>query len=134
MASNSYTADAEDRKMKRSIHAPCVYTAWNEYLKKDTEFYPAVGCSYDCKRCGWNPDVAAERIARIKEEMEGGHGMNQILTLCDKCSADLSEGYRLKKLTNATTELKKNCEVCGRKGSPYELSRYLISSKKKGAQ
>lgn len=58
--------------------------------------------------------------------------MNQILTLCDKCSSDLSSGYRVKKLTTATTELKKNCEVCGRKGSPYDLSRYLISSKKKG--
>lgn len=58
--------------------------------------------------------------------------MNQILTLCDKCSADLGEGYRLKKLTTATTELKKNCENCGIKGDRFSLSRYLISSKKKG--
>lgn len=60
--------------------------------------------------------------------------MNKLLTLCDKCSEEMAFGYRVKKLTTATTELKKNCEKCGMKGGPYTLSRYLISSKKKGAQ
>lgn len=58
--------------------------------------------------------------------------MDRILTLCEKCRGDMSEGYRVKKITVATTELKKTCEKCGMKGSPYTLARYLIQSKKKG--
>lgn len=58
--------------------------------------------------------------------------MNRILTLCEKCREAMAESYRVKKLTVATTELKKACENCGMKGSPYVLSRYLIQQKKKG--
>lgn len=59
--------------------------------------------------------------------------MNQILTLCYKCSSELSEVYRMKELAAATTELKMKCELCKKKGSKDTLSRYLISPKKKGA-
>ena len=59
--------------------------------------------------------------------------VDKILTLCEKCREDMEAGYRVKKLTTATTELKKACENCGRKGGPYVLSRYLIQQKKKGA-
>lgn len=58
--------------------------------------------------------------------------MDKILTLCEKCRAELSIGYKVKPLTAATTELKKACENCGMKGSPYVLSRYLVEPKKKG--
>lgn len=64
MASNDYVSDAESRKTKRNNKAPCMYIAWSDHYHKDMEFYPAVNCSYECDRCGWNPAVAKDRIAR----------------------------------------------------------------------
>lgn len=58
--------------------------------------------------------------------------MDRILTLCEKCQKELDEGYRVKRLTFATTELKKACENCGMKGSSYVLARYMVENKKKG--
>ena len=58
--------------------------------------------------------------------------VDKILTLCEKCREAMEVGYRVKKLTTATTERKKACENCGMKGGPYVLSQYLIQ-KKKGA-
>lgn len=55
--------------------------------------------------------------------------VDKILTLCEKCRETLAAGYRVKKLTVATTDLKKTCENCGKKCSPYVLSRYLIQQK-----
>ena len=72
MAREGYVSEAEDRKMKRSIRAPCVYTAWNNILKQETEFYPAVWCEHDCAHCGWNPLVAEARLAKIRARLEGG--------------------------------------------------------------
>ena len=61
--------------------------------------------------------------------------MDKILTLCEKCRAEFDGAYKVRRLTDATTELKKACENCGMKGSPYVLSRYLIYGKKpKGAK
>lgn len=55
--------------------------------------------------------------------------MNTILTLCESCAQTYSESYRTKKLTEATTELKKNCECCNKRDDKYTLARYLISGK-----
>ena len=55
--------------------------------------------------------------------------MNKIVTLCPTCADTMKSGYSVKKITNATTALKKQCENCGMKGSAYFLSRYLISKK-----
>ena len=72
MGRDDFTAEAEARRAKRDIRAPCMYKAWNEVQRKDTEFYPAVDCDCECSHCGWNPEVAARRIARLKERMQGG--------------------------------------------------------------
>jgi hypothetical protein len=53
--------------------------------------------------------------------------MKVILTLCPKCAEIYSAGYRVKVVPKATTELKKSCENCGRKGGV--LDRYLVQSK-----
>lgn len=58
--------------------------------------------------------------------------MSQILTLCESCAQAMATGYKTKKLTDATTELKKACENCKMKGNKYTLSRYLVQPKKKG--
>ena len=55
--------------------------------------------------------------------------MKSILTLCGSCAWLYGESYRMKKLTDATTELKKNCECCKKKGDKYTLARYLIQRK-----
>lgn len=55
--------------------------------------------------------------------------MNKIVTLCPTCADTMKSGYSVKKVPNATTALKKQCENCGMKGSAYFLSRYLISKK-----
>lgn len=60
--------------------------------------------------------------------------MNKILTLCDKCSQEMAVGFKTKRLFEVTTELKKACENCGKKGDKYSLARFLIQSKKKGGE
>ena len=55
--------------------------------------------------------------------------MNTILTLCETCAGLYGESYRAKKLTTATTELKKACERCKKKGDKYTLARYLIQGR-----
>ena len=70
MASNDYVTEAESRQTKKQMKAPCVYVAWNDMLNKDTDFYPAVNCSYDCAHCGWNPEVKQKRVEKIVAELE----------------------------------------------------------------
>lgn len=72
MPSNDYASEAEERRKKRESKAPCVYSAWNEVLHKDTDFYPTVNCSYDCDHCGWNPEVKLRRLEKIKSNLKGG--------------------------------------------------------------
>lgn len=72
MSRADFEMEAEERKSKTSIHAPCVYIAWNESKRRDVECYPAVTCSCECHRCGWNPEVADARIAQLKERLQIG--------------------------------------------------------------
>ena len=58
------------RKTKPAISAPCVYEVWDEVRNKDVPVYPAVNCSYGCDRCGWNPEVKEQRIAKIRESLQ----------------------------------------------------------------
>ena len=55
--------------------------------------------------------------------------MNTVLTLCENCAALYGGSYRTKKLAETTTELKKACERCKKKGNKYTLARYLIQRK-----
>lgn len=72
MKRSDYEIEAEERRSKVAIRAPCMYKKWNEVQHRDTEYYPAVSCSCECERCGWNPEVAAARIARLKERLQMG--------------------------------------------------------------
>ena len=72
MPSNDYVSDAEDRKVKRTILAPCVYKAKNDLTNKIQDFYPAVNCDYRCDCCGWNPEVAKARVERMTREYAEG--------------------------------------------------------------
>jgi len=64
--------EAEERRTKRSIRAPCVYNIWSDVKNREIEWYPAVSCSCECDKCGWNPKVAAARINRLKERLNIG--------------------------------------------------------------
>lgn len=57
--------------------------------------------------------------------------MDKIVTLCPKCRALYEANFRVRLATNATTELKKQCEECKMKGSSLTLARYLITKKGK---
>lgn len=72
MSRSDFESEVEERRSKKAIRGPCVYTAWNEVKHRDTEFYPAVSCDCECDKCGWNPAVAAVRIARLKERLQMG--------------------------------------------------------------
>lgn len=61
---------ANVKKAKDIIHAPCAYEGWSDMLKRDTRFYPAVDCDYDCEHCGWNPVVALRRKEKMRNELE----------------------------------------------------------------
>ena len=56
--------------------------------------------------------------------------MNTILTLCHYCAEDFkaAPGMRIKPVSRATTEKKKCCEQCRRKGS---FERYHVKSGKR---
>lgn len=57
------------RNSKNGLRAPCMFIRWDERKQTDVEVYPAVTCEYQCNSCGWNPEVAAERIERRKNEL-----------------------------------------------------------------
>ncbi len=48
---------------KASIHAPCLFISKGKNGKRE-DSYPGIGCSLDCKSCGWNPE---EKKRRLKE-------------------------------------------------------------------
>lgn len=54
------------RNSKNGLRAPCMFIRWDERKHADIEAYPAVSCDYNCDHCGWNPDVAADRVERLK--------------------------------------------------------------------
>lgn len=72
MGQSDFEIEYEERRHKRLIRAPCVYTKWNEAQQREAELYPAVFCSHECDKCGWNPKVAAARITRLKERLNIG--------------------------------------------------------------
>ena len=59
-----------ERRDKRLIQAPCAYRALDPVTKRMRDFYPPVSCLFDCKHCGWNPEVKAKRVAKMLAEVE----------------------------------------------------------------
>ena len=49
--------------------APCAYIGYDEVLKKNRPFYPAVACNGACYQCGWNPEVKEKRVRKMQEEI-----------------------------------------------------------------
>ena len=47
---------------------PCRFVTYSSIQKEDVLAKPSVGCSEDCERCGWNPEVQKVRLNRLYRE------------------------------------------------------------------
>ncbi len=62
------------RKKRREANAPCSYEAWDDLKRKDVTMYPPIRCDLECSRCGWNPEVQARRIEKLKQNLQKKKG------------------------------------------------------------
>ena len=57
------------RTTKPGLRAPCIFMYYDERRKRTVDAYPAVSCTYQCETCGFNPEVAARRLEKMKNGM-----------------------------------------------------------------
>lgn len=54
------------RTNKRNIGGPCAFEYWDEAARCARDRYPDVRCEYNCESCGFNPEVKARRLEKIR--------------------------------------------------------------------
>ena len=60
-----------DPKTGKPKDAPCKFIYWNELVNRDVVKHPEVNCDgRSCDTCGFNPVVKAQRLQKIKGEVE----------------------------------------------------------------
>lgn len=58
--------------------------------------------------------------------------MSKTVTLCQTCLVTfIQSGFSAERSDDATVEMKKACENCGRKGDRFTLARYAVQAKKR---
>ena len=54
------------RPTKPGLRAPCMFYYYDERRDRTVDTYPAVSCKYNCNTCGFNPEVQARRLEKMK--------------------------------------------------------------------